>query len=271
MHRSIPYYLSSLFPGIFTKVAFQKLTQPQIRKLRAHEQEALATAKQADLDFKGGTIRTYQWGVSGEPILLIHGWEGQAGNFSDIIPTLLHAGYQVHAFDAPSHGYSSIRPTSLLEFIELVAQQIQQLGVKRLVSHSFGGVATTYALSQNPHISIDRYVLLTAPDRFRERIDYVFAQAGLHPKVKTRLIQQMEEDWQIEVDQLNVSRFVQTVQVNKALILQDKNDRIVLPEHSRRVHQAWPASDLQILEGTGHFRILRDPQVIEKVSQFLST
>jgi pimeloyl-ACP methyl ester carboxylesterase len=223
------------------------------------------------MDFKGGTIRTYHWGEVGEPVLLIHGWEGQAGNFADLIPQLLETGYQVHAFDGPSHGFSSTRPTSLFEFIILVGQQIAQLGVKRLVSHSFGGVATTYALSQNPNLSIDRYVLLTAPDRFRERIDYVFAQAGLHPKVKTRLIQQLEKDWQLEVDQLNVSQFVQKVNVEQALILQDKEDRVVPLEQSRRVHEAWPESEIQIVEGTGHFRILRDASVIKMVSQFLST
>jgi pimeloyl-ACP methyl ester carboxylesterase len=271
MSNPIIYYISGLLPGIFTKVAYQKLTHPQIRKLRDHELDILAKARQADMDFKGGTIRTYHWGEVGEPVLLIHGWEGQAGNFADIIPALLEAGCQVHAFDGPSHGFSSIKPTSLFDFIALVAQRIEQLGVKRLISHSFGGVATTYALSQNPQISIDRYVLLTAPDRFRERIDYVFAQAGLHPKVKTRLIRQLEEDWQVKVDQLNVSRFVETVQVKKALILQDKDDRVVPLEQSRRVHEAWPESDLQIVDHTGHFRNLRDASVIKMVGQFLST
>ena len=63
--------------------------------------------------------------------------------------------------------------TNFFEFTELVGILIKKLCVKLLVSHSFGGVATTYALFQNQDIEIKKYILITTPDKFTQRIDDV--------------------------------------------------------------------------------------------------
>ena len=45
-----------------------------------------------------------------------------------------------------------------------------------------------YTLFENPDIHIDKYLLLTTPDRFIERIDDVSASIGITEKVKNLLI-----------------------------------------------------------------------------------
>ena len=270
MKTSIIKFLSSIFPNQFTQLAYRNLTHPQVKKLRERELKTLNKASQEDIAFEGFTIRTYHWPNPGKSILLIHGWEGQAGNFSDIIEHLITAGYNVYAFDGPSHGFSSKGTTSMFEFIELVSYFIQKLELNYLISHSFGGVATTYALSQLAEHSIEKYILLTTPDRFSERIDAVADQVGIAHKVKLKLIKLLEDKHNIDVQTLNVSDFVKDIQGVDSLIIHGKDDRVIPIQQSQRVHKNWPGSSFLEVEDTGHFRILRSDPVFDRVLDFLA-
>jgi len=267
MRKALAKIASDLLPNLIVSYTYQQLTNPQVRKLREHELEVLAQSNKETYPFKGFDIQLWKGGE--QKILLIHGWEGQAGNFSDLIEALLAKGYTVYAFDAPSHGFSSKGKTSLFEFTELVGVLIRKYGVTKLISHSFGGVATTYALFSNPDLHIDKYVLLTTPDKFTERIDDVSEMVGITDKVKNRLIDRLEEETNQDVKALNVSDFVQSINVEQSLIIHDKNDKVIPITRSQNVHRNWPVSEFKEVEGTGHFRILRTKEVIEQVVAFI--
>ncbi|MFK7787297.1 MAG: alpha/beta fold hydrolase [Crocinitomicaceae bacterium] len=270
MKKRLIFLASSLFPSTFARIAYEKLTHPQVHKLRKHELVTLDKAVQRDLDYAGFSIKTYAWNESGakEALLLVHGWEGQAGNFSDLVEELIKADYRVYSFDGPSHGFSSKGSTSLFEFIELVNELIQKFEVKNLISHSFGGVATTYVLSANQGLKIDKYLLFTTPDKFSQRIDFVAESVGVSPKVKQKLIDRLEKELDMRVPDLNVSEWVKSVNVKEALILHDKNDGVLPIEQSENVHRNWKNSKFETVEGTGHFRILRTKSVLDRAVDF---
>jgi len=269
MTKRIINQLSRFFPNLFVRVAFDKLANPQIRKLRERGMKVLNTAIEEDMIFKGFNIKTYHWEGLKDSILLIHGWEGQAGNFSDLIIKLREAGYNIYAFDAPSHGFSSKGETSLFEFTELVGELIKKYKARKLISHSFGGVATTYALYTNQDIEIDKYALITTPDKFVERIDDVAIQYGINQKVIQRLKIKIEEKYQIKVNELNVSNFVKKINVRESMIIHDKKDKVIPIERSKNVHNNWKESTFIEVVGTGHFRILRDENVLNEVLEFI--
>lgn len=271
MKKDLIQLLSRIAPAYMEKKAYHYLTHPQIHKLRPHESEVLERAETTVLPFEGFDIQTYHWPGRGKQVLLVHGWEGQAGNFSDLIDRLEEHGFDIWAFDAPSHGFSSKGETSLFEFTDLVRLLIQRHAIRYLVSHSFGGVACTYALAGMPGWKIQKYALLTTPDTFRERVDFVSAQVGITDKVKQRLIARFEAEVGQDIDDMRVSRLVTQIQVEQALILHDENDRILPIDQSMRVHRAWQHSELRIVEGTGHFRILRTPAVLDQVIDFLQS
>lgn len=260
-----------LAPNAVTAYAYKKLTNPQVYKLRPHEVHILDKAQKSTLAFKDFTIQLYKWGKGAKKILLIHGWEGQAGNFAEIIPLLTAQNYTVYAFDAPSHGASSKGKTSLFEFTELVGILIKKYGVDNLISHSFGGVAATYALSIQPELRIKKYVLLTVSDKFTERIDFVAQQEGISNKVKNKLINRLEKELHLQVHELNVSNFVTKVSVQNALIIHDEADKIIPIAQAKNVVKQWPNANLTVIKGTGHFRILRTPKVHQRLMQFLHT
>ena len=268
LKRKLIGFLSNLFPETFTNIAFDKLTNPQLVKLRDSEKEILDLAQQSDISFHDFRIRTYHWPGDGESVLLIHGWEGQAGNFADLIQKLIAKGCNIHAFDAPAHGYSSQGPTSPFEFSELVAQRVEDLRVNTVVSHSFGGVAISYALYQNPHLSLNKAVLVTTPDRFSERISDVADRVGVSAKVQRRLVARMQAA-NIDVSNFNVSDFVKTINVEAALILHDRDDKVIPIHQSKNVHANWPQAQFVEVQGTGHFRILRTPEVLDRIVEFI--
>ena len=270
LKRKFIGFLSNLFPETFTNIAFDKLTNPQQVKLRDSEKKILDLARQADINFHEFRIRTYHWEGEGDSVLLIHGWEGQAGNFADLIQKLMAKGFNIHAFDAPAHGYSSQGPTSPFEFSELVAKLLEDLKVKTIVSHSFGGVAISYALYQNPSLSLQKAVLVTTPDRFGDRIRDVANSVGVSSKVQRRLVERMQAA-NIDVSNFNVSDFVKKINVQSALILHDKDDKVIPIAQSKNVYLNWPQAQFEEVEGTGHFRILRTPEVLDRIVAFIYT
>lgn len=269
MQKRLIKFFSFLLPATMARFAYKQLTNPQIRKLRENELLTLDKAVKEQFHFKGFDIQTYHWEGGPEAVLLIHGWEGQAGNFSDIVERLLAEGFSVFAFDGPSHGFSSRGKTSLFEFSDLVGTLIERTKAKKLISHSFGGVATVYGLYKNPSHAIEKYILLTSPDRFLDRIEDVSRQVGITNAVKQRLIRQLEKEAELKVDTLNVSTFAPQIDVKKALIIHDKNDQVIPIAQSKRIHENWSVCEFLEVEGTGHFRILRTDFVIDEIVAFL--
>ena len=221
------------------------------------------------MSFNGFDIALYEWKGGDDAVLLVHGWEGQAGNFTDLVERLREKNYTIIAFDGPSHGFSSGGKTSLFEFTELVSELLARYKTSKIVSHSFGGVATAFALDKNRHIEIEKYCLLTTPDRFLDRINDVAEQVGITEKVKQRLIKRLESETGMEAASMNVSDYLKKANVKKALIIHDKDDKQIPFSFSRRVQEGWPVCEIEEIEGTGHFRMLRTDFVLDRVVEFL--
>lgn len=252
-----------------TQLAYRKLTRPAVFKSRDHERAVIDRAVRSNLTYKEFTLQVYEWGSGPRCLLLIHGWEGRAANFADLIEPLTTAGFRVIGFDAPAHGLSSRGKTDFFDFTEVVKLLLDRYRPGYLLSHSFGGVATTWALRANRMVSIKRYVLLTTPNRFSERIASISAQVGISDTVQQRLRARVESESDLRIDDLNVADFVTDVPVSAALILHDQEDRVIPISQSRAVADAWPACEMREVTGTGHFRILRTETVTRQVLDFL--
>ena len=270
--KSLVKIAATLFPKTLANFAYDQLNNPQVRKLRPHELDVLDQANKERIKFRAFDIQLYKWGnPNNESIFLIHGWEGQAGNFSDLIPKLVAANYYVIAFDGPAHGFSSKGKTSPFDFKDLVGQLIKKYNFKRLISHSFGGVATTSALVEHPYLQIDKYVLLTTPDKFSDRINSVVEQVGVTQKVKNLLIKRIETEQNVNLSSFSVSQYVKNIKANQVLILHDRNDKVIPVAYSKNVCDSWgDCCQLKVVEGTGHFRILRTESVIKEVVAFMN-
>ena len=271
MKKKIIRITSSIFPTAFANFAYKKLTRPQSNRLKQNDIVNMDSSIKSRITFKSAEIQIYEWNSGDKPlVLLVHGWEGQAGNFSGIIARLVAANYSVITFDGPSHGLSSKnKGTSLFEFAELVGVIIEKYNVTQIVSHSFGGIATIYSLSQNPSLIIENYVLLTTPNKFLDRIDTVAKEIGISNRVKKKLINRLESELKIDLSKISVAALSKNVNVKNALILHDEFDKVIRLQESQAVNEAWSASALEVIQGTGHFKILKSEFVHNRIISFL--
>jgi len=83
------------------------------------------------------------------------------------------------------------------------------------------------------------------------------------------LIKRLEMETGIPAASLNVSVYLKTANVKQALIIHDKDDKVIPIEFSRRIQRGWPVCEIDEIEGTGHFRILLTDLVLDKVVVFL--
>lgn len=265
-------FLSKVAPGLLAKKLIHQLHHPSVKKLRPHETTRLEESNQNLVHFKSHEVKCYSWKCTSNPslgeVVLVHGWEGQAGNFADFIPLLLDAGFDVFAFDAPGHGFTLSNDTSVFEFLEVVKFFLEQRKPQFLVSHSFGGVAVSNALAELD-LKVKKYLLFTTPNSFGERIRDLSAKMGVSEKVVERVKHYFVEEQGFDLDALSVAQFVQKVDVKEALILHDENDGVIGIDQSETVAKVWPAARLHRIQGTGHFRILRDDRSLQLGKSFL--
>lgn len=66
------------------------MSSPRTRKLKDSEERVLSKSIMEKIEYKNFRIQKYQWGKQNhKTALLIHGWEGQAGNFAAIVDVLV--------------------------------------------------------------------------------------------------------------------------------------------------------------------------------------
>ncbi len=254
-------------PGATARVAealFFKTSRPEPRE---EEEAFLATASRFEVRAAGQTIAGYRWGAGGPLILFAHGWWSSAGRFAALADSVLAAGGQAVAFDAAGHGRSSGWRSSMPEFAASLRAVVHHVGpVRAVVGHSLGGAAAIFALSRG--LPAERAVVIAAPSdlpawahRFRDA-------AGLSPSVYSRMQRNMERRLRVTWQDLEIPVAARLLRL-PGLVIHDIHDPDVPWTEGENIAAAWPGSELLTTHGLGHRAMLRDPEVIRRVLEFV--
>ena len=137
-----------------------------------------------------------------------------------------------------------------------------------IISHSFGSVVTAGVLRRNPDIEVKDWIMVTTPHNFRERILDVSKALNVTNRTVDRLIKFIEDSTGEHIDDLNMSEFTRDLpNLDQALIIHSKQDKILPIETSRMVHETMPKSELIELENLGHYKILWADEVISIIKE----
>ena len=271
MNKKTVLLLSNIFPSFFAKRFYHRLLHPQIKKMQKQEVDVLAKDEKEMLSINNNNIQLYKWGNAEKKILLVHGWEGQAGNYSDLIEKLLVHQYTVYAFDGPGHGNSSGGKNIMYDYLDLVAVIITKLTIKNIVSHSFGSVVSTYSLAKIPHHKIEKIVLLTTPHTFSNYLLNISQKIGISDKAVQLFLKRVEGERKEKITDFDVSKFVQKANIESALIIHDINDKVIPISEAEAVDKDWDNATLQKITDTGHFKILRSLDVTNTIIEFMES
>lgn len=264
--------LGVLAPALATKLAFRLFCYPAGRSpMRPTERAMMARARTETLVIRRLHVRVYQWGDGARPILMVHGWESRGARFAPLAEKLLADGYSPLTFDSPGHGDSQGDRTTILDYLAICQALHERYGAfEAIVAHSFGVLCTFYALKHN--VRTRCVIAVSGVSDFCYLLDEFSRRLDLVEPVKERLRRRIEQLFAPLDDIWN--RFSVTSNArglqHRVLVIHDLQDEMVSVAQARKTAEHFGArAELEITDGLGHSRPLRDPAVIHRVCAFI--
>jgi pimeloyl-ACP methyl ester carboxylesterase len=220
------------------------------------------------LDKGGERLAVWSWG-DGPTALLLHGWAGRSEQLTAFVPPLLAAGYSVVAPDAPGHGSSSGRGSSVLAFADALEAVAARVGpVHAFVGHSAGAAAGALAIHRG--VPIRRAVFLAPVASLSDVVMRFAWQLHIPPWTADAMRRRFESRLGVPMSALDVPALARSAHA-PLLVFHDPEDPEVPWHDAAAIVQAWPGARLVDVPRLGHNRILRDADVIAQAVSFLGT
>jgi pimeloyl-ACP methyl ester carboxylesterase len=263
--------LGRLFPQRAAKIAFELFSTPRIRARHKTSDPILESARMFEFMYGKQILKGYEWGNGVQTILLVHGWESRGTALRTFVPALVECGYRVVAFDGPAHGNSDGKSTNLIHFAGAVRAAIRQTGnVHGIIAHSFGGASTVYGLAHlEPEIELTKLVLIATPDSMKKVLEDTTRTLRLPKSVEKAFFKMVENRLKKALSAADVSRAGGKINVKETLLLHDLLDPVVPFATSENIYKHWENATLVVSEGYGHYRLMKNPDLIKRVATFL--
>lgn len=243
-------------------------TRPRRRPASPEELQQLSTATRQLIEYRGLSLVAWSWG-SGPTVLLLHGWESRAGHMAAFVPWLTKAGFRAVALDAPGHGDSEGEVTDVMDYGKAVRAAADRLGpIAAVIAHSVGAAAAQYAYAHG--LRVNASVLMCGPTSLTRVIQRTGVACGLDGAgiscLEALLCEHIGDQLSVmDLEALQVGR------THPALILHDPDDREMPVSESYALAAVWPGSQLLLVPGVGHRRIVASKDVVALTVDFLTT
>jgi esterase len=238
----------------------------------------------------------------GEPVVLLHGLFGSAANLG-IVARGLAPEYCVYSLDVRNHGESPHSPT--MSYRELAADVVEFMDSRgisccRLLGHSMGGkiamqvamdypqrvqkliVADVAPVSYPPHHQ-DTLAALAAVEAAtitsRAQADELMAQTVSEASVRSFLLKSLvrsesgEFHWRLNRQGIadNYAALGSATEGNPyngpVLFIKGGESDYILPKHEAHIRRLFPAVQLKIIAGTGHWLHAEKPALFNPLVQ----
>jgi pimeloyl-ACP methyl ester carboxylesterase len=270
IEKSIGLYFNGLAivnPALAAKKGFKLFCNPMSKPLKPYQIAFLETGKDYIMKFEDTKIQTYKWGNGSKKILLIHGWASHSFRWKATIEHLVENDFTVHAFDAAAHGLSSGKILHLLIYSKIIDTFLKaHKEVEHVISHSIGGFAIVYWLSQNQDNNIKKVVVMGAPGEAEDFFNFYKKTLGLTNKTLKILTDEFAKLLGYEPSYFSASSFAKQLET-KGLIIHDKQDKDTNYENSVKLHSNWKDSKLMLTQGLGHS--LKSKALLEDIVKFV--
>jgi len=248
----------------FVNLFFSPLRYP----IPGNEREILQRAKQFTVNLGEKEVVCYTWG-KGPVILLVHGWAGRASQFKSFVEYFTASGYTTLSFDAPAHGLSKGKETTIIDFKDSILEIEKRIGkIDAVIGHSLGGAASLYALSEG--LKVKTLITIATPSigdeiigEFASRLK---ASASAQVYLKRAIYQRLNRTF----DEFMALHFIKRLphEINM-LILHDEQDKEASLRSAESLAEAYPRATFEKTSGLGHVRILRDKAIMERCKYFV--
>jgi pimeloyl-ACP methyl ester carboxylesterase len=184
------------------------------------------------------------------------------------VPPLLARGYRVVWFDQPGHGESGDGYVALPDLTRAVEALADTHGpFTAAIGHSLGAAALALALRHG--LGLERVVFVASPASIDEHAHRFARMLGITPRIRDGMRRRLERRYGVRF--ADIDRIEELAQIPlPALFVHDGGDAAVPFEHAQRLAHCMPGARLVKTHGLGHFRILRNPAVVQAAVAFVA-
>jgi hypothetical protein len=248
-------------------------TVPKVpAQVLARRPEDLPTGTPLTLTVDGQRIATWSWGDGDRVVYLVHGWGGWGLQMSWFVGDLVRRGARVVAYDGPGHGQSDgRRPLTAKVGCTALAAVVEHYGpAYGIIAHSSGSVITVHLIERGI-LTPQRLAFIAPRASAASALEAVAPRVGIGERILSRTVAAYERIQRASLDEYDGLRIAPGLGYIPAMVVLDAGDREVEPaRHGIALAGAWPGARLEVIDrGLGHLRILRDPEVIEMVGDFV--
>lgn len=259
--------LSLAFPKKATSIAYGLFSEPRSGKLIPTQlPKILQEAITEKITHGDSFFQTYTWKGNDTVILLVHGWESNAGRWENLLPFLRKSGSTIVAIDAPAHGLSSGKEFSIPLYAEFIHSSAQKFHPKYIIGHSIGGQTCLYYQSLYQNKDIEKMVILGAPSDFNIILSNFVALLRLNTTIARNIENHYLHHFKLDIHQFSSQLFAKKINT-RGFIAHDEEDAVVKIEEAKKIATTWQNAILFKTKGLGHS--MHDAQLYDKVSNFL--
>lgn len=260
--------LSVISPKLAAKSAFEIFKTVRKKEIRDREKPFYLEAKQENLEIDGDTIHTYSFGNQDHDIvLLLHGWDSNAGCMYRFVKPLLAKNKYVVSFNLPGHAFYNSSKTNLFEAKETFKKFMSTLPDNRnisIISHSFGSAVAGYGLSELD-VRINQLMFLTSPNKMEDIFDDYKKIIGLNKKSYLILKEKAQHILGERVEDLTIGDKLLKADFSHLHLFHDEFDKVLPYSNSLKIKSQVENSTLHTYAKIGHYRMLWNDELVKQV------
>ena len=240
----------------------------------------------------------YEIGGTGETVVLLHGWGGQAESFKPVFDNLIN-GFKAYALDLPGFGNSDLPPCpwGADDYALFISAFFTKLGIAKanIIAHSFGGRIAIVLAAKQPE-KVDKLILVDSagikPQRtFKYHVRVSIAKIGKRlfsvrifgpfgEKVRNAISGLVgSKDYQnagemrgtfVKVVNEDLKPLLSKIKASTLLVWGEKDTATPTNSDAKIMEKEIDDAGLVVLQNAGHFSYLDNyPQFCRIVSRFL--
>ncbi len=267
---------SKLTPRFAASSGVKVFSKVRNKRIKAKELEFFTLFNRFEVPFENHkNLNCYELGnPSGKLVFLVHGWDSNIGSLTLFAKALIKTNkFRIIGFGLPAHGYHLEKRTNLVESAEAfksVLDFLNPIDSFDVISHSFGSGVVAMSLA-NTNYRANRVVFLTTPNKilniFNEFQDFVKMGSNAYSKMlgfaEDKILKEPIENY-------TISNKLKQASINKLMIIHDEFDKVLPFSNSNEIMLEHPEIKLHKMQRIGHYRMLWNTEVVEKVIDFVS-
>ena len=250
------------------KIAFDIFCTIRKGRVQPEQKDFLDSAKFSVENVMEQQIQSYKWPGSKGTVLLLHGWESNTHRWRNLIKKLKEHHFDILAFDAPAHGYSTGEMLHVPLYAHTLKHFLEKFQPQMVVAHSIGGMTILYNHFLHPESSVEKIVTIGSPCEFEQFMHHYKSILKFNTRVWKAMDKRLKIWFGYHFNEFSSARFVGN-NTKKGLLFHDKLDQQVPYTESVRVHEHWKGSELVLTEGLGHS--MHQPKVNDQIIAFLKS